>query len=872
MLTPKFFHVFLAFALINPIVSPIPSADANNLLNLPEPGSMVNLTASYDPIVIKGLKVHPQNPFQFDFIIDPGAQTQTTVIKNDVTKLIKYFLTALTIPENDLWVNLSPYEKNRMIASNLAQTVMGRDMLAQDYILKQLTASLIYPERELGKRFWNEVYSRTKQRYGTTQVPVNTFNKVWIVPDRADVYEHNNSAYIIGAHLKVMLEEDYLSLYRHVSPGTEAHSLASEVVRQIILPQIEEEINHGRHFAPLRQMFYSMILASWYKIALKNAILNQIYGNQSKVKVGINQTNIEINQEIFNRYIRAYKKGVFNYIKDSETPNDASLGQSVTRKYFAGGTNFARLAGDGGVLRRFKTNPYPQQADPLLLARVDLTVQASSAAMVVRKIVRVKGNGNKRIRRSKIAELKNPDKGKSVVRKLEIDPDIHSIAITKEAILQYASQGDAMIHLSREMAICHPSRLGGMYMISGNIIEEFQENSDSLDGILDDTDNNQYRDGFFFNWPVTRNGQTYYVQELDPMRFLLREQVIKILGKPLLEKLLLNSPNFVDATAHFVGVKPGLMRISLREKLKNLGDEQIDRHVEEIFNLLRVVPVTGIIKPQGGARRYRNEEAKQKVEAKFPQMTTIPGEDRMDVRVMGLSGAEVRELYQMVEDDQNAPEEDRLFETDEEVARREGKEEFIGKRSESNLLDEWPKDFFDAAMAAVPFITTAKVVGPSQPGDQTRFVLAQNFGIDQSNELIDVAAEYPNARMTFYYGGTMVDMRHAALLINLGVVKGSTLYLNIQAVNKATRKEIVQKVRAALTPSLKIPADPAAIAPGGIDFNAQDLHMQLEHQDQAMSSGFDQSTVNRIKSLGFAGLNFKIESITPVKNDLNVLN
>jgi len=34
---------------------------------------------------------------------------------------------------------------------------MGRDMLAQDYILKQLTASLIYPEKNLGKAFWDEI-------------------------------------------------------------------------------------------------------------------------------------------------------------------------------------------------------------------------------------------------------------------------------------------------------------------------------------------------------------------------------------------------------------------------------------------------------------------------------------------------------------------------------------------------------------------------------------------------------------------------------------------------------------------------------------------------------------------------------------------
>ena len=56
------------------------------------------------------------------------------------------------------------------------------------------------------------------------------------------------------------------------------------IIREVILPAIEEEVNKGKNFAPLRQMFYSMILASWYKMALKDALLTQVYGNQSKVK------------------------------------------------------------------------------------------------------------------------------------------------------------------------------------------------------------------------------------------------------------------------------------------------------------------------------------------------------------------------------------------------------------------------------------------------------------------------------------------------------------------------------------------------------------------------------------------------------------
>ena len=42
--------------------------------------------------------------------------------------------------------------------NEFGQTEMGRDLLAQDYMLKQLTASLMYPEKELGQEFWNRVY------------------------------------------------------------------------------------------------------------------------------------------------------------------------------------------------------------------------------------------------------------------------------------------------------------------------------------------------------------------------------------------------------------------------------------------------------------------------------------------------------------------------------------------------------------------------------------------------------------------------------------------------------------------------------------------------------------------------------------------
>jgi hypothetical protein len=331
--------VFIPF-----LTSLIPPSSHAEQLVLPPPGAMVNLSSPYIPVLLEGLKIHPENPFLFDFIIDPGNsgfRSEDASLQKESEKLIKYFLAAMTVPEKDLWVNLSPYEKNRMIEDNLGQTEMGRDMLAQDYILKQLTASLIYPEKTLGKSFWDKIYSKAQALYGTTEIPVNTFNKVWIVADKADVFERNNTAYVAGAHLKVMLEEDYLALSKKEAKQTDkAHSLASQVVREVVLPALETEVNTGKNFAPLRQMFYSMILASWYKMALKDALLTQIYGNQSKVKIGINQEDPRTNEEIFQRYVQAYRKGVFNYIKDDI--NQATQ-ESVPRKYFSGGFDMAML-------------------------------------------------------------------------------------------------------------------------------------------------------------------------------------------------------------------------------------------------------------------------------------------------------------------------------------------------------------------------------------------------------------------------------------------------------------------------------------------------------------------------------------------------
>ncbi len=193
------------------LTSALPNAVYGKALNFPAPGTLTETSAAYVPVILKGLQVRPENPLLFDFIVDTGnsglnpGTADDAAIKVEFQKLVKYFLASLTIPEKDQWVNLSPYEKDRMMPSGLEKTELGRDMLGQDYLLKQVTASLVHPEKELGKKFWARVYNEAQARFGVaaTDIPTDTFNKVWVSADKANVYVHNNTAFVVGSHLKV---------------------------------------------------------------------------------------------------------------------------------------------------------------------------------------------------------------------------------------------------------------------------------------------------------------------------------------------------------------------------------------------------------------------------------------------------------------------------------------------------------------------------------------------------------------------------------------------------------------------------------------------------------------------------------------------
>ena len=336
---------------------------------LPRPGERINLSGARTPILPRGLVIHPESPFTLDFIMDSGQdKSDEAFIRSETQRMAQYFLAAVTVPEDQLWVNLSPYEKDRMIDEDLGRTVLGRDMLAQDYILKQLSASLIYPETALGREFWSGVYAGIRENAAGADIPVDIFSKIWIMPQEAQIFVKGHAVYITQATLRVMMDED--QVLSGQNPGSS--EAARSALRKVILPRLEREINEGAAFAPMRQIYYAAILAKWYRGQIRGSFLGGTYMDRRLVS-GVLSDEQEWKEALYARYMEAFRQGVFDYIREDALPDTAV----VARRYFSGGERLGdirlvetdsaaavRSLGQASLVRMEMTAPPADAAQP----------------------------------------------------------------------------------------------------------------------------------------------------------------------------------------------------------------------------------------------------------------------------------------------------------------------------------------------------------------------------------------------------------------------------------------------------------------------------------------------------------------------------
>ena len=338
-------RLYLLFSLIMAMSFALTGANisyAAVLSYMPETNQIISAGTAYELPKLVGLKFTSDSPFEFTFMLSKGDMPLTREnLQREVDNIGKYFLGALTLPEDDLWVNLSPYEQDRISTEELAATDLGKDMLGEDYVLKQLVSSVTYPESESGKKFWGDIYKKVKEKLGTTNISVNTFNKVWIMPDKIRVVEADDRAAIDYAKLKVMMEGDYLALSKnnagannHSSETKDTDAISAQTMRDVVIPIIEEEVNTGKHFAHLRQIYSAIIMAVWFKKKLAKTILNEVYFDKKKIK-GADADDPQVRQKIYNEYTKAFREGVYNYLRRDRDPVNSF--KIIKRRYVSGG-------------------------------------------------------------------------------------------------------------------------------------------------------------------------------------------------------------------------------------------------------------------------------------------------------------------------------------------------------------------------------------------------------------------------------------------------------------------------------------------------------------------------------------------------------
>ncbi|HAH20277.1 MAG: hypothetical protein A2Y00_09455 [Omnitrophica WOR_2 bacterium GWF2_43_52] len=288
-------------------------------------------------------------------------------LNNATQELLNYFFIGLALPNEGFWVNLRPDTPDNIIDDDLAKTDIGRILLEADVQLKKDTAGLTSPQSPEGKEYWDKLYKRAGELFGTENITIPTLTRPWIVPNEIIIREAPDNAYIYKATLKVMLEEDYLTEHTpavwapHLGGVEEVYRFSdhrlkqlneysTQLIRELIIPKLTYQVNTAKRYASLRQVYYSLILAQWFKARYRS----QLTGDRVQ---GTDKSNNYLNlidsgnlanltarepydkQIYFQQYQKSFQDGEYNLTEPVYTPQ----GQSI-RQYMSGGVNLNDIA------------------------------------------------------------------------------------------------------------------------------------------------------------------------------------------------------------------------------------------------------------------------------------------------------------------------------------------------------------------------------------------------------------------------------------------------------------------------------------------------------------------------------------------------
>src|SRR3989339_568220 len=350
-------------------------------------------TDSFRPTQLRYFSYNNLNN-SFRILLDKGdtKDIKDSQLKEQAKELMDYFLIGVTLPNDAFWVNLRPDSPDNIINPELEQTSLGKILLEADLQLKKDTASRTSPQTPEGQAYWDKLYKKAGELFGTENITIPTLTRPWIVPNEIIIREAageasgtervqtsrstpdngsttlTTSAYIYKATLKVMLEEDYLTSRGGSQPAPtsalssqqyefkdprlkELNEYSTQLIKELIIPKLTYQVNTAKRYALLRQVYYSLILAQWFKQKLRDGSFKEsvifknrpFSGRTIPKKDSGDLTNLVAKQpydkqDYFKQYQQSFKDGEYNLTESIYTP----YGQSI-RRYMSGGMNWENL-------------------------------------------------------------------------------------------------------------------------------------------------------------------------------------------------------------------------------------------------------------------------------------------------------------------------------------------------------------------------------------------------------------------------------------------------------------------------------------------------------------------------------------------------
>ncbi len=329
-----------------------------------------------------------QNEQNFSYILKAKKAEKGDEIINieDAEALsLNSFLTGLTLPETEFWVNLNPWEPDRIIEKDLETTDVGRIMLEADLQMKKNFGKYENPcESEIGGKCWNlleekrgELTKDFMKKYPDEIKDVNNIKfipvtRYWIVPDKVDAYETDNEIYIINATLNIFSEPVYEhSTYKIVNQNTffmskssiedlseaakEYGRYAKELEEKMILPLVVNEVNHGKNYSDLRQVYISLALAQWYKNKYRYTTSLFAYFIDSKDLKGLESKSAWSAESIWKDYKKSFEEGDYHCWKN-ETYQRGDYIITESKFYSGGGIDFMdiKITNRGDIPKNLK--------------------------------------------------------------------------------------------------------------------------------------------------------------------------------------------------------------------------------------------------------------------------------------------------------------------------------------------------------------------------------------------------------------------------------------------------------------------------------------------------------------------------------------